>query len=150
MTGKKNLYPLFILLLLGSFLGFSTWAAMRAVESGPEITDADYYSKGLKYTSTLLEKQAATVLGWKVSTQLVGRSLQFHLSDKEGQPIRSAKGTLSLYLQETESSSRFPLQEIDPGLYQLNLTASMTGEMSARLEFEREGARLSRQLLLNL
>ena len=70
MSAKKNFYPLLILLLLGSFLCFSTWSAMRAVDAGPEVTDADYYSKGLKYSSTILEKRAAAVLGWKVSTQL--------------------------------------------------------------------------------
>jgi nitrogen fixation protein FixH len=150
MTVKKNLYPVFILLLLGSFLCFSIWAAMRAVESGPQVTDADYYSKGLKYTSTLLEKKAATTLGWKVSTQQVGRSLLFQLSDKEGQPVRSAKGVLFMYRQEAASSIPFPLQEVDPGVYQFNLTGSMTGEISARVEFEYKGARLSRQLLLNL
>jgi nitrogen fixation protein FixH len=150
MTAKKNIYPSLILLLIGSFLCFSVWSAMRAADLGPQVTDADYYSKGLKYTSTLLEKQAAAALGWEVSTKLIGRTLQFQLSDKKGQPIKSAKGTLSLYLQEEASSIRFPLQEIEPGLYQLKLTSRMTGEMSARLEFEREGARLNRQLLLNL
>jgi nitrogen fixation protein FixH len=150
MTAKKNIYPSLILLLIGSFLCFSVWSAMRAADLGPQVTDADYYSKGLKYTSTLLEKQAAAALGWEVSTKLIGRTLQFQLSDKKGQPIKSANGTLSLYLQEEASSIRFPLQEIEPGLYQLKLTSRMTGEMSARLEFEREGARLNRQLLLNL
>lgn len=147
---KKNFYPLLILLLLGSFLCFSFWSAMRAVNLGPQVSDADYYSKGLKYSSTLVEKRAAVVLGWAVSTRLVGRTLEFHLSDKLGQPVRAAKGALFLYLPEHTASIRFPLQEIDSGIYHLNLTAVMTGEMTARLEFERGGARLNRQLLLNL
>ena len=150
MIIKKNLYPLLILLLLGSFLCFSTWSAMRAAELGPEVTDADYYSKGLKYTSTLLEKRAAATLGWTVSTRLAGRTLLFHLSDKQGQPVRSAQGAIFLYLPETTSSSQFSLQEVGPGVYQFNLTTAMTGEMNARLEFESDGARLQRQLLLSL
>lgn len=44
----------------------------------------------------------------------------------------------------------FPLQEVRAGTYQLHLTDSMTGEMAARVEFEHDGARLNRQLLLNL
>ncbi|MBW2689646.1 MAG: FixH family protein [Deltaproteobacteria bacterium] len=150
MAAKKNFYPLLILLLLGSFIFFSVWSGMRAVNLGPQVTDPDYYSKGLKYSSTLVEKRAAMVLGWTVSTRLVGRTLQFSLSDKQGQPVRAAKGALFMYLPESESSIRFPLQEVDAGLYQLNLTTNMTGEMTARLEFERDGARLNRQLLLNL
>lgn len=150
MVIRKNVYPLLILLLLGSFLVFSTWSAMRAVESGTEVTDADYYSKGLRYTSTLLEKRAAATLGWTVSTRLAGRTLLFHLSDKQGQPVSSAQGAIFLYLPETNSSTQFPLQEVDPGVYQFNLDATMTGAMSARLEFESDGARLNRQLLLSL
>ena len=55
MATKKNSYPLLILLLIGSFLCFSVWSAMRAIDAGPEVTDADYYSKGLRYNSTLLD-----------------------------------------------------------------------------------------------
>jgi len=74
----------------------------------------------------------------------------FRLSDKDGQPVRSAAGALFLYLPEQASSTRFPLQEIAAGVYQLALSTNMTGEMSARLEFERNGAYIHRQLLLNL
>jgi nitrogen fixation protein FixH len=150
MVIKTYFYPILILLLLCSFLCFSTWSAMRAAESGAEVTDADYYSKGLKYTSTLLEKQAAVTLGWTVSTRLSGRSLLFHLSDKQGEPVKSAQGTLFLYLPETASTTRFPLQEVEPGTYKFLLIAGMTGEMNARLEFTYDGARMNRQLLLNL
>jgi len=150
MVKKKNLYPLLILLLIGSFLGFSVWSALRAADRGPQVTDADYYSKGLRYSSTMLEKRAATVLGWKVSTRLIGRTLEFRLNDKDGQPVKSAAGALFLYLPEQASSARLPLQETAAGVYQLALSTNMTGEMSARLEFERDGAYINRQLLLNL
>lgn len=150
MSTNKNYYPFCILLLIGSFLCFSTWSAMRAIDAGPEVTDADYYSKGLKYSSTVLEKRAAAVLGWKVETQLVGRTLEFHLSDKQNLPVEAANGKIFLYLPGSSSSKRLPLQEINPGTYIFNLTVNMTGEMNARLEFERNGARINRQLLLNL
>ena len=150
MTTKKNAYPLFIILLIGCFLAFSAWSAMRAIDAGPEVTDADYYSKGLKYSSTVLEKRAAAVLGWKVETQLIGRTLEFRLNYKEGKPVETANGDIFLYLAGSTSSKQLPLQETEPGVYIFNLTASMTGEMNARLEFERKGARINRQLLLNL
>lgn len=150
MTNRKNIYPLLILLLIGGFLCFSTWAALRTAASRPQVTDADYYSKGLRYTSTLLEKQAAEGFGWTVATRLAGRALQFELSDKQGQPVSAAKGTLLLYLSQAQVNQTFPLLETGPGIYQLQLTAAMTGEMNARLEFERDGARLNRRLLLNL
>jgi len=147
---KNNLYPVFVLMMIGSFICFLAWSAIRASDSGPQVTDADYYSKGLRYTSTVLEKRAAHVLGWRVDTQLSGRTLQLQLIDKEGQPVRSAKGTISIYMRNRRGSISFPLQEVSAGTYQLHLTDSMTGEMTARVEFERGGARLNRQLLLNL
>lgn len=150
MTAKKNLYPALIVLLLVSFLGFSAWSALRAAAAKPQVTDADYYSKGLKYTSTLLEKQAAVALGWTVTTRMEGRTVEFHLSDKQGRPVAAAQGALFLHLAETPASTSFPLEEIAPGTYRLQLTADMTGEMNARLEFARDGARLNRQILLNL
>ncbi len=150
MTLKKNIYPILILVLLSSFLCFSLWSAKRAIDLGPEVTDADYYSKGLRYSSTVLEKRAASVLGWKVSTQLVGRTLEFRLSDKEGLLVRSAQGAIYFPLAGTTSSRRLPLQETTLGTYTFNLTDEMTGEISARLEFEHNGARLNRQLLINL
>lgn len=147
---KTNIYPVFVLLMIGSFICFLAWSAMRASDSGPQVTDADYYSKGLRYTSTILEKRAAATLGWRVETQLSGRTLQLHLSDKDGQPVSSAKGVISIYIRTRGESVLFPLKEVSAGTYQLKLSDSMTGEMAARVEFERNGARLNRQLLLNL
>ena len=72
------------------------------------------------------------------------------LSDKEGQPVRSAKGVIAIYMRNRGETISFPLQEVSAGIYQMHLTDSMTGEMTARVEFERDGARLNRQLLLNL
>lgn len=150
IAAKKHIYPVLILLLLVSFLVFSAWSAMQAAQLGPQVTDADYYSKGLKYNDTLIEKRAAAALGWKVTTRLVGRTLEFQVSDKHGLPVRGAKGNLFLYLPASAASVHLPLQEIEDGSYQLHLTTSMTGEMTARLDFERDGARLNRQMLLNL
>ena len=147
---RTNLYPIFILLMIGSFIGFLAWSAIRASDSGPQVTDADYYSKGLRYTSTVLEKRAAAVLGWRIDTQLSGRTLRLHLSDKEGQPVSSAKGVIAIYMRNWGETISFPLQEVSAGTYQMHLTDSMTGEMTARVEFERNGVRLNRQLLLNL
>lgn len=150
MLLRKNIYPLLIITLLGSFLGFSLWSAMQAAERGPQIADADYYSKGLKYSSTLVERKAAESLGWTVSTQLTDGKLNFLLSDKQGEPVLAAQGVLYLYLAKSATSRHFPLKDMGKGIYQLQLTKDMSGEMAARLEFDRHGAHLNRQLLLNL
>ena len=74
-TRKKNIYPAMILLLISCFLIFSTWAAFQAAGLGSKVTDTDYYSKGLKYNTSQVEKRAAEVLGWNLETRLDGRDL---------------------------------------------------------------------------
>lgn len=147
---KKNIYPAMILLLLGAFLVFSVWSAFQAAGLGSKVTDADYYSKGLKYNATQVEKRAAIVLGWKLSTELVGRTLRFRLLDREGQAVDRAVGSLYLAIPGAAENIQIPLQEVAVGVYQVTLPDDFTGAIQTRLEFERNGARMTRQLLLNL
>ena len=147
---KRNIYPHMILLMIGGFLLFLLWSAFQAAGLGSKVTDADYYSKGLKYNSSVVEKRAAEVLGWKLETLLKERFLEFHLTDSEGMVIDRAVGTLYLAIPETAENIHLPLQEVSAGYYQVRLAAGITGTIQARLEVERQGARLSRQLLLNL
>ena len=149
-NSKKNFYPLFILLLLGGFLAFLAWSAFQAAGLGSKVTDSDYYSKGLKYNTTMVEKRAAEVLGWNLETRLHGRTLEFHLIDRKGEEVDRAVGTLYLAIPGSAENIHLPLHEVASGFYHVNLGDSITGTILARLELERGGARLNRQLLLNL
>lgn len=146
----KNFYPLFIISLLGAFLLFSSWAAYRASTRGSQVTDRDYYSKGLKYNSTQVEKRAASVLGWKVATTLNNRQLQIDLSDGNGTPVKGATGKLIFFQQAEVATNNLLLTQSQPGTYQTQLPNSLQGEVAVRVEFELQGSRLNRQLLLNL
>ena len=140
-----------ILLLIGGFLIFSTWSAFQAAGLGSRVADADYYSKGLKYNATQVEKRAAESLGWNLQTRLKGRVLEFHLTDRAGMAVDRATAALYLAIPGMAENILLPLQEITSGHYQVNLAGNnLTGTIQARLELEREGARLNRQLLLNL
>lgn len=149
-TKKKNFYPLMILLLLGGFLIFLAWSAFQAAGLGSKVTDTDYYSKGLKYNTTQVEKRAAEVLGWNLETRLDGRTLNFSLTDRKGQKVDRATGTLYLAIPGSAENIHLPLQEVTAGHYRVRFEDSIFGTIQARLELEREGARLNRQLLLNL
>ncbi|MFP7756088.1 FixH family protein [Thermodesulfobacteriota bacterium B35] len=144
-----NIYPLLILLLIAAFLVFSAWSAHRATSLGSRVTDASYYSKGLKYNSTEVERRAAEVLGWKLDTRLDRRTLIFRLSDRNGHAISGAAGSLYLAIPDAAENVYLPLTETGPGRYQVTLDHTLSGAIQARLELERNGARLNRHLLLN-
>src|SRR5210317_571260 len=107
-TKKKNFYPSMIMLLIGGFLVFLLWSAFQAAGLGSKVTDADYYSKGLKYNTTQVEKRAAEVLGWNLETRLDGRTLEFHLIDHEGNEVDRATGTLYLAIPGTAENIHLP------------------------------------------
>lgn len=147
---KKNMYPAMIVLLIGGFLVFSTWAALQAAGLGSMVTDTDYYSKGLKYNTSQVEKRAAETLGWRLETRLNGHALEFQLTDRQGTLVERAIGTIYLALPGAAENIHLSAQEFGAGRYRINLTDKIRGSVQARLEFERQGARLHRQLLLNL
>ncbi len=138
---------LLVPLLLCSFLVFSSWAAYQAATRVSEISDRDYYSKGLKYNSTILEKQAAAVLGWELHSKLIDGKLIQHLTNQKGEPVSGATGLLKLQYRETELI--LPLEETEPGVYRTPLP-QLTGEHLIRAEFEHDGARILRRLLLTI
>ena len=146
----KNFYPLLIGLLLGSFLIFCGWSAYRAATHGSRISDPEYYSKGLKYNSTLVEKQVARTLGWQLKSELHSRLLQVRLTNAQGVPVSGASGKLVFYEAGVNNNIALPLVETAPGTYQAALPLDLKGEIAAHLDFEHDGAQINRQLLLNL
>ncbi len=139
-----------ILLMIGGFILFLAWSAFQAAGLGSKVTDPDYYSKGLKYNTTQVEKRAAEVLGWNVETRLKGRKLEIRLTDQKGEDVTGAGGSLYLAIPGTAENIHLPLQEVTSGLYKVSFKDNISGSIQARLELEREGARLYRLLLLNL
>lgn len=150
MAKFKNPYILLIILLLGAFLLFSIWSARQAATYGSRVSDPDYYSKGLKYNNTRVEERAAASQGWRLETLIDQNRLRFKLFDLDGQPISQAVGELTLYLNQQNLVQRLVPVESHPGIYQLDLPDKIHGSFQARIEFELQGARISRQLLVNL
>ena len=146
----KNFYPMFIVLLLGSFLVFCGWSAYRAATHGSRIADHDYYTKGLKYNSTLVEKRVARTLGWNLTTALQARQLQIRLTDRSGTPVSGANGKLYFFQEQDRSSAPLPLIEVNPGTYLATLPADLKGEIPVQIDFEHTGAQIHRKLLLNI
>lgn len=149
-TKATNFYPPLILALIGGFLTFLAWSAFQATGPGSRVTDSDYYSKGLKYNTTQGEKHAADVLGWRLRSHLNGRTIEFHLTNSTGAEVDHASGLLSLAIPDAAENMQLPLKEIRAGIYRAIISANIHGPIQASLEIERDGARLHRQLLLNL
>ena len=146
----RNPYPLLIIGLLAFFIIFLIWSARQAATRGSRISDPEYYSKGLKYNNTELEIRTASTRGWQLQTALNGHQLSFQLHDGKGQPISKAKGELIVFLAQSKRILNLPTMENQPGSYRLDLPADIMGSLQAHIEFEKQGARISRQLLLNL
>ena len=146
----KNFYPTMIICLLGIFILFSIWSAFQASTQGTQVTDRDYYSKGLKYNSTMVEKRAATSLGWDIKTVLNKHLLSIQLTDGSKTPVENANGVLHLNSRPDTDLLKIVLSEQPPGQYSAKLPTHLQGELTVRVEFEHEGARLNRQLLINL
>ncbi|NTV13577.1 MAG: hypothetical protein HGA96_06565 [Desulfobulbaceae bacterium] len=147
---RRTIYPPMIMLLAGGFFLFCGWAAFRANVLGSKVIDADYYSKGLKYNTSQVEKRAAETIGWNLETRLNGRNLEFHLTDRAGGGISRAAGTLYLAIPGSAENIYLPVQELAAGSYRVRLADNLKGTIQARLDLKREGAQLNRQLLLNL
>ncbi|WP_020676359.1 FixH family protein [Geopsychrobacter electrodiphilus] len=143
-------YVLLIFLLLGSFLLFSAWSARQAATRGSQISDINYYSKGLKYNNTRIEERAAASRGWKLTTEINNNNLRFSLSDKDGHSISHASGELTLFLSQEDRVVHLQTTEPEPGLYLLKLPDEIKGNLQARIVFEQQGVRISRQLLVNI
>lgn len=147
MTSKKP-FPLYLALLLAAFIAFLGWSARQAATDGARITDRDYYSKGLRYNTSQLERQAASVLGWQVAIDLNERLLTLLLADRDGKPVDKAE--IVLTLMTTKAHIPLPLDEQNPGQYVTLLPESISGEVSARYNIQHQGASIERQLLINL
>mgnify|MGYP001031527530 CR=1 FL=1 len=146
---RKNIHALLVPLLLLSFLVFSAWAAYQAATRVSEVSDRDYYSKGLKYNNTLLEKRAASVMGWQLRSELHAGILTQFLVDNDGKPVSGATGILVFASPRDTALLTIPLTETAPGVYRAHLP-QMTGEHLVRADFERAGARMSRRILLTI
>jgi nitrogen fixation protein FixH len=146
----RNFWPLLIFTLVGGFLILGGWSFYRAARGTSAVTDADYYSHGLRYNQTLLEHNAAAALGWQTAVTLAGRDLQVVLTDYAQRPVTAASGRLILQDGSRGDDLRLALREETGGVYRGDLPPHLHGEFTAQLDFEQSGVRFSRRLLVAL
>lgn len=146
---QKKYFPWLIIVIGAGFLLLTFWSIFIAQQETSAVTDRNYYSHGLRYNKTLLEKKAAETLGWAIEINLFDHDLQIELRDRQNMPVTTAKGSIVLYSNDHKQGDSQPLLEIGNGQYVISFPNSLSGTLNARIEFERDGARLTRQLLLN-
>lgn len=150
MMPARNPWPLLIIVLVAGFLALSTWSFHRANRETSAVTDSDYYSHGLRFDQTQLERTKATGLGWDTNVGLDGRWLRVTLRDSRSQPITAAHAVLTLTTAPGGEPLRLPLAEQAEGVYVSQLPSALHGEQAVRIDFERDDARLSQQLIISL
>ena len=142
-------FPWLIVLLGAGFAALSAWSFYRAAHGTSAVTDADYYSHGLRYNQTQLEHKAASALGWDAAVRLDGRQLRVVLTDGHQQPVTTAHGILTL-LGSAGETLHLPLAEATGGIYHSIIPSGLRGQLAAQIDFEHAGGRLSKRLLLAL
>lgn len=148
MKKTRKPIPFYLVALLVIFLAFLAWSARQAITDGARITDRDYYSKGLRYNTSEVERRAAASLGWRITPQLAAHTLSLTVSDREQRPVVNADVELTLML--TGHQQTIPLEEQAAGRYRVVLPEQLRGEIHALYVVQLEGTRLERNLLINL
>jgi len=147
---KLKQIPWLPLLIGVGFFVLMLWSIFLASQRTSAVIDRDYYSHGLRYNETLLERQAAAALGWTMSSQLVGRTLIIQVQDRDHKPVARAHGIYRLLESEVHPAREFVLDEIEPGSFQTILPADLHGEHTVEIQLDLAGTRLSKRLLLSL
>lgn len=148
-VSQKKYFPWLIIIIGAGFLLLTLGSIFIAQQKTSAVTDQNYYSHGLRYNKTLLEKKAAETLGWTIEINLFDQDLQIELRDRQNMPVMTAKGSIVLYANDHKLRDSQPIIEIGNGQYVVSFPKDLSGPLNARIEFERDGARLTRQLLLN-
>jgi len=147
---KLKKIPWLLLLIGGGFCILMIWSIFLASQRTSAVIDRDYYSHGLRYNETLLERQVAAALGWTTSTRLSGRVMTVQLRDRDHEPVVRAHGTLNLLESYDQQVRHLVLEEIEPGTFQAEFPENLHGEQPVEMLFDLAGARLSKRLLLSL
>jgi nitrogen fixation protein FixH len=147
MTRTRSV-PWLIVLVGAGFIVFTVWSFYRAAHGTSAVTDADYYSHGLRYNQTLLEQKAAASLGWNIVPNLRGKLVTIQLRDRDQRLVAGALGTLTMLGTSTPEARELILREAGFGIYQAEVPAGVQGEQTVEIMLQRDGAKLNRRLLL--
>ncbi len=147
---KPRHTPWLLLLIGGGFLALTGWSIYQASQGTSAVTDRNYYSHGLRYNETLLEKKAAESLGWHTRIALQGRQVSIFLRDRDDTPVNEARATLTVMATGKYHAATYPLHEITAGQYGMQLPEDLHGEFTADILFEREGVQLNKRILLSI
>jgi len=145
---KAGAWPWLVVIIGLSFLAITGWSIYRAIIGTSRVTDPAYYSHGLKYNQSEIEERAAESMGWRLSSVLKGERLLFTLETESAAPVSGCRGELLIFNRDNRFS--VTLREGKAGLYSAVLPKNLTGSLTGDLVLQRDGARLSRRLLINL
>jgi len=152
MNTTANRWPTFIISIVLAFGAISWWSLDRAASGVSSVSDANYYSHGLKYNSTNLEIQTAQALGWTITPEVQGRRLTIQVSDAKENGISGCQGLIALSPETVEQKDLPPLALTDAGqgLYTAEIPPELPTTFTASLSLRKGQATVQRRLLINL
>ena len=145
-----NPWPAAITALGLFFLSLTAWSVLQARTGVSAVTDPAYYSHGMKFQETAVERQAAASSGWQLRAAVDRGRLTMQLTDRDGEPIAGASGELKVFAAATGRNHSLALEATAPGQYRAQLPTSLQGTVPASVHFQRAGAQFTQRLQFNL
>ncbi|MBW2452199.1 MAG: FixH family protein [Deltaproteobacteria bacterium] len=150
MKKQTKHIPWLVITICAGFIALTVWSILNASLKTSAVSDRDYYSHGLRYNETLLEKKTAESLGWTTGTAVRDGQLIVWLKDGDQNPVSAANGVIILYDPSSNSKFELPLVSQISGKYIAELPTNFQGSYQAMINFELNGARISKRLLIAL
>lgn len=145
-------WPAFIIALVLAFAAFSWWSFLRASSGVSAVTDPEYYSHGLRYNGTALEREAGEALGWRIHQRVAGRVLTMRVEDAHQQGVPGCRGVITFPDERSAARPLPPLEvsELGAGRYRAEIPATLPQTLAATLTITKGQATLQRRLILAL
>ena len=156
MQAAKQVSKKWLAVLIGMIIfGISGSVVLLSItmNNGPNLVDKDYYEKGRKFESTILQQmEASKALGWEMQlhipsplvgdgiTYLLGSSGTYHFAMKNisGQPIQGAQVTLFAYRpSDSKVDFKVTMYEVAAGDYQGTVNFPLEGAWTLTAQAKR-------------
>ncbi len=137
-----RLWPWVPALLLGSLIGAQMTVLAFVLDDPTFATEKDYYRKAVDWDARMLRERQSQALGWTARLSVGSgpeRPVSLRLWDAQGNAVSNARvNGIALHNARAGHPLVIALEEVSPGLYQVELGAVRPGIWELRLHATRD------------